>query len=49
MAFGLPGTALSTLIADAIMIPYVFGQSLRLTGDDRPGLLKRFTSDIRYR
>jgi O-antigen/teichoic acid export membrane protein len=49
LSFGLPGTALSPLIADAIMIPYVLRQSLRLTGDDRPGLLARFISDMRYR
>ena len=49
LSFGLPGTALSPLIADAIMIPYVLRQSLRLTGDDRPGLLVRFISDLRYR
>lgn len=49
LTFGLTGTALSPLVADAIMIPYVLRQSLSLTGDDRPGLLRRFISDIRYR
>lgn len=47
--FGLPGTALSILVADTIMIPFVFSRSLSLTEDNRPGLLRRFISDIRYR
>ena len=49
LIFGLPGTALSILIADIIMIPYVFNQSLRLTSDIEPRLLDRFISDIRNR
>ena len=49
LVFGLPGTALSILIADAIMIPYVFKQSLKLTSDNQPGLINRFISDIRNR
>jgi len=49
MKIGLPGTALSTLIADAIMIPYVLRRSLSLTGDQPKGLLRRFISDIRNR
>lgn len=49
LTVGLPGTALSPLVADAIMIPYVLRQSFALTGDNRPGLLRRFISDIRYR
>lgn len=47
--FGLPGTALSILVADMIMIPFVFSRSLSLTEDNRPGILRRFISDIRYR
>lgn len=47
--FGLPGTALSILISDLIMIPFVFRKSLLLTEDHRPGLFRRFISDIRYR
>jgi hypothetical protein len=49
LSFGLPGTALSTLIADAIMIPYVFNQSLKFTADNQPGVIGRFISDIRHR
>lgn len=49
MTVGLPGTALSPLIADAMMIPWVIGRSLELTGETRKGLLHRMISDIRLR
>jgi len=49
LAFGLPGFALSPLIADAMMIPWVIGRSLDLTGESRKGLLHRMISDIRNR
>ena len=49
ITFGLPGAALSPLLADAIMIPYVFKRSLMLTDDLKAGWLNRFISDIRHR
>ena len=42
--FGLEGAAVSTVIADIILIPYVFRVSLSLTGDT----LENFMRGIRY-
>lgn len=47
--FGLRGAALSTLLADIIMMPYVFRLSLSLTGDRLSGFSTRLLSDIRSR
>lgn len=48
LTFGLEGAALSSLVADAIMIPYVGSVSLRLTGDRLQGIPGRLRSDVRW-
>lgn len=48
LSFGLEGAALSTIIADAIMIPFVWSVSLRLTGDSMKGMAGRLRGDIRW-
>jgi len=45
-AFGLPGAALSTLVCDALMIPFVLSVSLRLTGDRPSQLAGRLRADL---
>jgi len=42
--FGMEGAAVSTVIADIILIPYVFRVSLSLTGDT----LEKFIQGIKY-
>jgi len=42
--FGLEGAAVSTVIADIVLIPYVFRVSLSLTGDT----LENFMRGIKY-
>jgi O-antigen/teichoic acid export membrane protein len=42
--FGMEGAAISTLIADIILIPYVFRVSLSITGDS----LEKFMYGIKY-
>ena len=42
--FGMEGAAISTVIADIILIPYVFRVSLSLTGDN----LEKFIYGIKY-
>jgi len=45
-AFGLPGAALSTLVCDALMIPFVLSVSLRLTGDKASDMAGRMRADL---
>jgi O-antigen/teichoic acid export membrane protein len=44
--FGLEGAAISTVIADLILIPYVFSVSLALTGDTFERFLQGMREDI---
>lgn len=42
--FGIEGAAISTVIADIVLIPYVFRVSLFLTGDT----FEKFMNGIKY-
>jgi hypothetical protein len=46
-AFGLGGAAVSSVVADVLMIPFVWSVSLRLTGDRREGMAGRLRDDLR--
>ena len=46
--FGLEGAAVSSIVADAIMIPFVWSVSLRLTGDRMEGMAGRLRNDLRW-
>jgi O-antigen/teichoic acid export membrane protein len=47
-SFGLEGAAVSSLVADAIMIPFVWSVSLSLTGDRMEGMAGRLRNDFRW-
>lgn len=47
-AFGLGGAAVSSIVADVLMIPFVWSVSLRLTGDRRQGMAGRLRGDLRW-